>query len=198
MNEFKQYCEKLGSTSPTPGGGSAVALVLSLGASSAEKAVRFSLNDYSEEFLNSLIEIRDSGLQLSENDQLFFSQWMEARKLPKTSDDEKKIREEKVNYFAKQSILVPYEISKRAIRLLEIIQDFVPHCNKWLISDLGVGASLARSAFDGAVFNIYTNFPYLKDINLNSEINEFLKDSIPYASKITENTYRLCNNILIN
>ncbi|HPO49456.1 MAG TPA: cyclodeaminase/cyclohydrolase family protein [Spirochaetota bacterium] len=192
MEEFKEYCNSLGSTNPTPGGGSAAALGLSLGASAAEKAVRFSLNEYLEEFLNSFTEIKEAGFILSEEDQSAFNNWMEARKLPKSTPEEKSIRENKINFFAREAILVPYQIAKRSIRLLEIIQDFIPHCNKWLLSDLAVGGAFAKSSFDGSIFNVYINFPYLKDVELYEEINEFIEERVGYAAKITENIYRLC------
>ncbi|HOV15784.1 MAG TPA: cyclodeaminase/cyclohydrolase family protein [Spirochaetota bacterium] len=196
MEAFKNFCVDLGSNNPTPGGGAALALVLAFGASASEKALRFSPNDFTDEFLNIFLEVRDAGLKLSLDDQDAFRKWMEARKLPKQTDEEKKIREEKVNYYAKETILVPYQVAKLSVKLLEAILDFIPHSNKWLISDLGVGASCAKSAFESALFNIYINFPYLKDKELYIEIEHFIKENEEYVKKISESIYSQCMEVI--
>ncbi|OHD12873.1 MAG: hypothetical protein A2086_14160 [Spirochaetes bacterium GWD1_27_9] len=191
MQNIKEYCNFLGSTNPTPGGGSACGLTLAMAASCAEKAGRFSLNDYLSEFITSFLEIKDAGFRLSDEDQDAFKKWGEARKLPKTTIEEKQIRDEKVNFYAKECTRVPYEIAKNSLKLAEIIQDFIPHCNKWLISDIGVAAALASASFDGGIFNILTNFPFLRDEEFKKELNLFLDESVLYFNKMKENIYNL-------
>lgn len=183
--DIKEYCSNLGSTSPTPGGGSACGIVLALAASCAEKACRFSINDFLTEFLESFVEIREKSIMLSKMDEESFIKWGEARKLPKETDSEKKIRNEQVNYYTAECVKVPYEIARHSLKLIEIIQDFIPHCNKWLISDALVGASFARSSFESAIFNIDINLPLLKDEELKNEVLKFIDESSNYI----QNTY---------
>ena len=121
---------------------------------------------------------------------------MAARKMAKSTDEERTKREEKINYYARETILVPYQCAKLSLKLLETILDFVPHCNKWLISDLGVGSTFAKAAFDSAIFNIYINFPYLKDESLYSEITNFITDSKEYVKNISETISNQCMEII--
>jgi formiminotetrahydrofolate cyclodeaminase len=192
MIDLKDYCIRLGSSDPVPGGGSAAALALSLGASTVEKAVRFSLNDFTKEFIGSLEEIRDAGFQLSQDDQTAFKGWQEARRLPKETPQEKQAREEKVNYFTEEVIVVPLNVARQAAALMGIIMDFVPHCNKWLLSDAAVGASFAGSAFESALFNIDINLPYLKNEELKKQIDRFLTDTPSSMKEMKESVYKLC------
>ena len=55
MAEIKDFCQKLGSISPTPGGGAAAGICLSMGAACAEKAARFSLEDTDQNFIEAFV-----------------------------------------------------------------------------------------------------------------------------------------------
>ena len=196
MQEIKNFCEKLGSTSPTPGGGAASGICLSLAAACVEKAIRFSEVNNSEKIINEIKNIRESGLELSKLDEEAFLGWQEAKKLPKSNEEEKKMREEKINSFISKCIKVPLEICKNAINLSEIIKIFIPNCNKWLISDASIGAFFSDSAFQAGILNININLPFLKDKNLLMEIENFKTNQLPYFCKLSKETIEECKKIL--
>lgn len=174
MRDIQEFCKALGSVAPTPGGGAAAGINLSLGAACAEKAARFSLTEDHDECIKTFVAIREKGIILSDADQEAFSSWQNARKLPKETDEEKKKRTDKINHFVAECINVPFEICKQSLLLVDTINSFLPNCNKWLISDACIGALFARSAFDAGIFNVDINMPYLKDKNLMHEVKEFL------------------------
>jgi methenyltetrahydrofolate cyclohydrolase len=173
---FYEFCEKLGSVSPSPGGGAAAALSLSLSASCIEKSIRFSIKEEND-FINESIKIRKTGFELSEKDQYAFKNWSDSKKLPKATDEEKKIRNEKMNFYLEQCVNVPYDICKNSYELLNLTEKFLPLCNKFLISDVAVGMSLNFSAFESGIFNIQANFPYLKNEVLKKELTDYIKDN---------------------
>lgn len=195
---FKEFCNKLGSDKPTPGGGAASGIILSLAAACAEKAARFSIDNYLEHYLKSFIEIKEEGFILSEKDQNAFLNWMQARRLPKDTEEEKKEREEKIEKYVKESAWVPLQIATKCIKLVEIIQDFIPYCNKWLISDLASSVVFARGAFDSSIFNIRINIPYIKDKDFILELEKFIEDNEKYFNKICKNCLRACDSKLKN
>ncbi len=190
VEALKEYCNKLGSKDPVPGGGSAAGLVLSLAASCAEKAARFSIDDYLEGYLESFVEIKNNGFIYSKRDQEAFLNWMEARKLPKTTEEEIKIREQKIQFYVKESTLVPFDIIKDCIKLVEVIQDFIPYCNKWLISDLAGAVAFAKASFETSCFNVRINIPYIKDNDFILELNSFLDEKKNYFTKVSRNCLR--------
>ncbi len=196
MQELKEFCEKLGSKEPTPGGGAAAGITLSLGAACAEKAVRFSEGDYPPDLIDRLVEIRDSGFILTEKDQVSFRAWMDARKLPKSTDEEKRLRDEQIKTHVTQAILVPYKICKKGILLLELLNDFLPCCNKWLVSDAAIGVSFAKAAFDAGLFNIKINLSYLKDEKLKKEITDFQNEKPEIFNGMYERLIDACHNIV--
>jgi methenyltetrahydrofolate cyclohydrolase len=187
MDAINDFCEKLGSTSPTPGGGAAAGITLSMGAACAEKALRFSIKENTEKLALPFAEIRDMGLKLSQDDQSAFSKWQEAKKLPKSTEEEIKNRNEKINQYTKECILVPYNICKYSIKLADIVRDFIPKCSKWLLSDAQIGIIFAKAAFDAGVLNIDINIPYLKDQNLLTEIVDFKNENSNYINNLIKN-----------
>jgi formiminotetrahydrofolate cyclodeaminase len=193
IENINEYCNKLGSVSPAPGGGSAAGLVLSLAASSVEKAMRFSFEGEND-FILEANKIKDAGLKLSDDDQISFLDWGKARKLPKETDDQKKIRTEQVNFYALECTRVPYETGKYSIQLLKLILDFVPQCSKWLISDAGVGASFAYASYESAVFNIKINLSFVKDESFKNELIKFIDESKSAALELKNKIFELCSS----
>lgn len=197
MSEINSFCENLGSTAPTPGGGAAAGITLSLGAACAEKAARFSLKDDSnDDFINRFAEIREHGHQLCADDQKYFLEWQNARKLPKETEEEKKIRKEQVDKYAAECARVPLKLGRQAIYLIKTIEEFLPTCNKWLISDAAVGAGHAAAAFESSIFNIMINLPYVKDETFSSELKAFMNDHIEMFNTIKEKIYKKTEEVL--
>jgi len=190
------FCKQLGSTAPTPGGGAAAGIVLSLAAGCTEKSIRFSKGEKIKDFLKTVVEIRKIGFILAEKDEKAFLGWQQARKLPKDSDKEKKIRTEKINKFITECIITPLSICENAVLLAETIKIFLPNCNKWLISDAGIGAIMSDAAFKSGIYNIDINLPYLKNDKLLLKINNFKKEKINYLKKTIEEIIHECENQL--
>lgn len=194
INEFNK---KLGSTSPTPGGGAAAGISLSMGAACVEKAARFSLGEKElHDLVDKFVNIREEGLKLSDKDQKAFQAWQESRKLSKGTEEEKRIRKEKIDQYAAECAMIPYQICKHSHKLIGLIQDFIQYCNKWLISDAAIGALLSKAAYDSSIFNITINLPYIKDKKIKNEITFFLKNNSEHINKMTEEIIMSCNNIL--
>lgn len=190
MKDIVTYCNELGSTNPTPGGGSASGLVLALAISSIEKAMRFSFQGQNK-LIDELIELKNQAFKLSAEDEKYFSEWGEARKLPKITDDEKKTRQRKVDYYAEKCALVPFAICKIAIQVFEISKIFLNDCSKYLISDLACGVSFAFSSYEAGIYNILINLNYIKNEKVNLDLINFIKE----RDIIAKNKESLLNDI---
>ncbi len=173
-----EFCNNLGSTQPTPGGGAAAGYSLAMGASCAEKAARFSINDKIDDYINSFISLKNSGIKLAEEDQYYFQKWQDSRKLHKDTDEQKKIRSAQINEAVEGCAITPYKICCEADKMLQIIDEFLPFCNNMLISDVAVGVSMAGAAYESSIFNIIINLPYIKNKETSVMLQTFLDNSI--------------------
>ena len=188
------YSNNLGSNAPTPGGGSAAGVVLSLATNAAAKAAVFSDIDNNEQvklFFDNCKKISQLGLELAANDEKTFLLWKQMRGLPKETEEEKTLRTAKINDAVKQCISVPYTLAKTSQEFINTLHSFIPLCNKWLLSDLLVANSFAYSSYQCALYNIDINMSYLKDEQLKSQIIEYVnsnKDKVKnlYESIIEE------------
>ena len=59
-----------------------------------------------------------------------------------------------------------------------------------------MGAVLAKASFDSGIFNININIPYLKNQELLTEINTFMKDEKELFYKNADYVIAFCNNDL--
>ena len=187
MDSFYQFIESLGSIAPAPGGGAAAGYSLSMGAACVEKAARFSLTDNLEYFLEKFIEVRENGILLAQEDQEKFNQWQKARKKKNKEDIDKK---------AVECTKVPFKVANYALSLLSTIDEFLPNCNKWLISDASAGAAHASAAFDTSVFNILINIPSIKDEHFSNELKLFLNDNVESFNQTRDVIYKKCEEII--
>lgn len=178
----KGFVEELASNSPAPGGGSAAALAASLG--SALGAMVFNLtvgkkayNEYDEDkkamICDSLEKISEGEklfLDLMEKDAAEFLELMAAFKLPKTNEEEKAIRERKINEGYIKALDIPFEVAREAFELYKYIEVAANYGNKNAISDAGVAALLTQTAIEGAVLNVKINLSSISDENKKQEI----------------------------
>jgi methenyltetrahydrofolate cyclohydrolase len=200
MNIY-DYCGDLGSISPVPGGGSAAGIVLSIAASCIEKSIRFSFDESKftdNVFLKKVIAIKAEGFKFSELDQIAFKNWSDARKLPKETEEEKSIRSVKISELIIECINVPRDISRISFELLQLINEFIPQCNKYLISDVAVGTSFAFSAFESGIFNIKTNLPFLKNENMKKDYDDFIKSNSGEASNLKDGILKICEERILS
>jgi formiminotetrahydrofolate cyclodeaminase len=174
MDDFKKFCSELGSDAPAPGGGAAAGLVISLGAACVEKAIRFSEFDFKEELIEEITGLRTLGFELSGEDQEAFLGWKEARGLPRESDEEKEFRKDEITRHVAWCVTVPFRVCQAAHTLVQCVDKLLPVCNDWLISDAAIGSSMARAAWESALFNIQINLPYLKDEKLREHVMQFI------------------------
>ena len=88
---------------------------------------------------------------------------MDAYKLPKTTQDEKNIRDEQIRQATIQATEIPLETARYALRAMELAEPTLTYANKSAISDFGVGINLLFSGLKGAILNVKTNMHQFSD-----------------------------------
>ena len=72
----------------------------------------------------------------------------------------------------KDACEVPLEIMKTCARGLDLMKEFAEKGSRIALSDAGVGATLLKSALQGASLNIYINTKSMKDRVLAQQLND--------------------------
>ena len=95
---------------------------------------------------------------------------MEAFKLPKVSEDEKRVRKAAIQAATRYAIEVPFKVMQLSFQTMEIIKAMVVSGNPNSITDAGVGALCARTAVSGAYMNVKVNSGSYDDKSFVKEI----------------------------
>uniref|UniRef100_A0A7C4YFT3 Formimidoyltransferase-cyclodeaminase n=1 Tax=candidate division WOR-3 bacterium TaxID=2052148 RepID=A0A7C4YFT3_UNCW3 len=195
--KITDFVDELSTDSPAPGGGSVSALCGSLGSAlcSMVANLTFGKKGY-EEFNDEMIMIaeksqilKDEFLELVEKDTEAFNKVMDAMKLPKGTEEEKKKREEMIEEATKNATLVPFETLKKTEKIIELADELASKGNKNSISDAGVAVLNAITAARGAYMNVIINLGGIKD-------EGFKKNILDEAEKILENVKNKGENVI--
>ena len=159
------FADETASESPAPGGGSISAYVGALGISLATMVANLSshktgwdarwkeFSDWAEK--GQLI--KDSLLNLVDEDTNAFNKIMHAFGLPKSTDAEKAARTLAIQEATKFAIEIPFKVMELSLQSMEVIKAMAETGNPNSVSDAGVGALCARSAVMGAFMNVRIN-----------------------------------------
>lgn len=183
------FADETASESPAPGGGSISAYVATLGVSLATMVANLSSHkrgwDEKWEYFSQWAErgqaIKDQLLAMVDEDTNAFNKIMDAFGLPKSNDEEKKIRTQAIQDATKYAIEVPFKVMKLAHSSLEIIKEMATSGNPNSVTDAGVGALCARTAVMGAHLNVKINAAGLND-------KAFVEDIFKQSAEIEKDT----------
>ena len=156
-----EFADETASESPAPGGGSVAAYLGALGAAlgvmvanlTAQKKDWALFGDWAERASVCKKEL----LSLVDADTKAFEAIIQARSLPKNSEEEKSHRIKAIQEATGRAIDVPYRVMQVALKSMEILEVMARNGNPNSKSDVGVGALCARSAVFGAWLNVCIN-----------------------------------------
>ena len=196
-NSCKDFIDVLASSAPIPGGGAiGVALGNMVGSLTVGKK-RYA--DVEEDIIRckkEADEITKRLLELVAKDAEVFEPLSKAYSLPKSTPEELAKKEEVMAVVLKDACEVPLEIMKTCARGLDLMKEFAEKGSRIALSDAGVGATLLKSALQGASLNIYINTKSMKDRVLAQQLNDET-DSLrkTYEKKADEIFENVCNEI---
>jgi len=190
-----EFADELSTDSPAPGGGSVAALCSGMsGALSAMVSnLTFGKKGYEKvwEEAKELAEIgqdiKERSMYAIDKDTQAFYDMMDAARLPKKTDEEKKIRLDAIQESTKKAILVPMETLEIALEAVELSQKIARIGNENALSDAGVGAITANAAAKAAYLNVKINMAGIDD-------ETFKFDILTKADTLLEKV----NNIALN
>lgn len=189
------YIDELSSSSPTPGGGSAAAIMAAL--SSALTSMVFNLTvgkkSYNEldsnekQVIDNALEISNMYnkrlLEFMDKDSEAFLNFMKTFKLPKETEEDKKFRENEIQKGYISALEVPLNLAEESLKLYEIIIIACKYGNKNVISDAGVASYLLFATIESSILNVKINLSGLKDEGYKLSIKNRCSEIIKIASE---------------
>jgi methenyltetrahydrofolate cyclohydrolase len=183
---IEMYSELLASDEPTIGGGTAAAISGAMAASLVMMVANLSVGkkkyiEHESVFLDVLGKMRDIQqllLDKADEDKASFEAVMQAFRLPKSTDDEGKVRNQAIENATKMATLVPLSVAMWAIEIVKSAIIVIEYGNINARSDGLVGAQLASTSFIGAIYNVKTNLSTISDEGFVAEINEKLAAAV--------------------
>ena len=189
----RSFSDEVSRETPAPGGGSVSSYVGALGTSLAGMVANLSCNTRGWEnkveiFSAKAYEInqlREKLLSLVDEDAHSFNSIVEAYKLPKDSEENKKIRSKAIKDATLYAAQIPLNIMVESYNSYEIIEFLAKEGNQNSLSDSGVACLCVHTAIHGAYLNVRIN---LKDATDGEDImkkaDKILKDSHSKKEKI--------------
>jgi formiminotetrahydrofolate cyclodeaminase len=174
---FSALLEKFSAATPTPGGGSAAALVGSIAASLVAMVAGLTLGKKSYQavepemrrVLAEATKLRDEILELADRDSEAFKAVMAAYRLPKETESDRAARAQAIQTALKSATEIPHQTALRCLRVLELAEIVVARGNKSALSDGGAAAVLAEGALQAALLNVAINLASLSDETVKLE-----------------------------
>ncbi|MFP4478783.1 MAG: cyclodeaminase/cyclohydrolase family protein [Candidatus Izemoplasmatales bacterium] len=194
----REFIETLGSDAVAPGGGSVSALAGANGCALLSMAGELTFNKKKFKELNEGLkkdfkdridffkESQEKFLAYIDEDTEVFNQLMEAFRMPKEKEEDRRNRSLEIQKATMETIRVPMEVCHLAIESMRKISEVMTYSNKNTISDQGVGVMMLHTAVEGSAMNVLINLSGLKDNTLAKEYRQTVEDIKEEAKGLRE------------
>lgn len=176
MNEIKDksiqtFLDELASKAPTPGGGSAAAVMGAQAAALISMVCNLTIGKPKyievEAEMQALLAkseaLRETLTGMIKADVDVFDRLMASYGLPKDSDAEKAARSEAIQTVLKEATIVPLACAKACAETIALGRIAADKGNTGVISDAGVAVMAGYGALKSAALNVYINTGAIKD-----------------------------------
>lgn len=202
--KVQEYLDVLKSSSPAPGGGSVSALSGAQGVAlvmmvcdltiGKEKLAKYEENckavkEKAEGIYKELCESIDRDTEA-------FNIVANAFKMPKGTDEEKKLRSEEIQRGTLEATKVPFNTLKLCYEGMKIAKEIVGRSNPNAASDIGVAALNLKSAAQGAWLNVKINLGSLKDEVVRNDIEASSLQALSECEKLGDDIYEEVNQTI--
>lgn len=198
--KIEEFIENLSSSEPTPGGGTVAALLSSISSSLVKMVYNITINkeifyDLDKSIRSEILLAKDRidnmtkiFLKLMDDDSKAFKNVIESFKLPKSTEEEKLLRKNKIQDSYKEALYTPLQTVRESYKLYDYIYIACKYGNKNAITDVAVAALALQAAIEGATLNVKINAKYIDDEEYTSlgiyECNEIVENGIKRRDEI--------------
>jgi formiminotetrahydrofolate cyclodeaminase len=172
----EEYLDRLASADPTPGGGSAAAVVGATGAALVAMVARITLANPRREAQHAAAKVvveqadllRSDLLRARAADETAYAAVANTMALPQATDEERSERATALQDALALAAAEPLRIAELANGVLGLAEQALDLRNRSLVSDVGCAAEFGGAAVSAAALNVRINHRYLKDASFVS------------------------------
>jgi formiminotetrahydrofolate cyclodeaminase len=195
---LETFLDELASGAPTPGGGSAAAVIGAMGAALISMVCNVTLGKKGHEAVEAEMQsVRDESERLRArltsmvaDDIAAFDGLMAAYRLPKANDEDKLRRADAIQSTLRAATETPLACARACAQVVALSRRAGEKGYAGVVSDAGVGVLAANAALRSAALNVYINAPSLKDRSYAeaalSEVEKLLADSARESEAVFE------------
>ncbi len=170
-DSLENFLDDLAGGAPTPGGGSAAAIMGAMGAALVSMVCNVTIGKKGYEAVEGEMKavreeserVRRRLTAMVAEDIAAFDSIMAAYKLPKAAEDEKAVRAAAIQAGLRRATETPLECARVCAEVIALARRASEHGYLNVISDGGVGVLSGFTALRSAALNVYINAPALKD-----------------------------------
>ncbi len=189
---LREFANELSMDSPAPGGGSTAALCGALSAALSSMVSNLTVGKKGYEKVQRDVKriaikaqiLKDEFLNAVDLDTKAFNKVMEAFRLPTSTEEQQKEKDQAVEEATKEATLVPFTVLEKSVEALMLAEEAALKGNKNSVSDAGVAGLAAQAAAEGAYYNVKINLPNIQD-------KEFITKIKKQANSLKKNALRL-------
>ncbi|XP_017537216.1 formimidoyltransferase-cyclodeaminase [Pygocentrus nattereri] len=177
---LQQFVRSVGARTAAPGGGSVSAAIAAMGAALGCMVGQMTYGKRQFEALDGVMRKLIPPFHQAMNDLLLtvdadstaFNSYMAALKMPKSTPDEMKRREEAMQDGLKKAVGVPLSLAEKVTALWPALKEIVCYGNVACKSDAQVAAKALETAVYGAYYNVIINLKDITDQSFRSTVEE--------------------------
>jgi methenyltetrahydrofolate cyclohydrolase len=204
QSSVENFLDDLASGAPTPGGGSAAAIMGAMGAALVSMVCNVTIGKKGYEAVEGEMKavrleserLRRRLTAMVAEDIAAFDSIMAAYKLPKAADEEKTARAAAIQAGLRRATETPMECARACAEVIALARRASEHGYLNVISDGGVGVLAGFTALRSAALNVYINAPALKDRAFAEQATVELGKLLDTCAAESEAVYTLVRNKL--
>ena len=198
------FLDDLASGAPTPGGGSAAAVMGAIGAALVSMVCNVTIGKKGHEAVDAEMKsvrtesegVRRRLTAMVAADVAAFDGLMAAYRLPKQSDEDKSRRAAAIELNLRAATESPLQCARACAEVIALAKRAAVCGYLGVISDAGVGVLAAHAALRSAALNVYINVPSLKDRAFASLATAEIEKLLDLSSAETEAVFALVRDKL--
>lgn len=190
----KDFTDEVSRDTPAPGGGSIAALAGSLGAALASMVATLTHGKEGTESRDAELariaagaqRVKDSLSVLIDEDTNAFNAFMEARRLPQGTAEEKALRKQKMQDGLKIAIDVPWRTAELSFEAMQLANDAAAVGNPNSLTDAAVGVQMGFAGVRGGLWNVAINLRDLADVAYVADMKKKSEDLLAKARSLAD------------
>jgi formiminotetrahydrofolate cyclodeaminase len=198
-SSIEKFLDDLAGGNPTPGGGSAAAIMGAMGAALVSMVCNVTIGKKGYEgveaemraVLHESEKVRKRLTGMVAEDIAAFESIMAAYKLPKATDEDKAARSAAIQAGLRRATETPLDCARVCAEVIVLARRASEHGYLNVISDGGVGVLAGFTGLRSAALNVYINAPALKDRVFAEHARAELEKLVEFCAAESEAVYKI-------